>query len=73
MNENSDALLVTAPEAAKKLAISPRTLWGLTKSGEIACVRVGRRAIRYDVADLRRWIQTRKTEGAKSSFVSDGS
>jgi len=56
-------LLVTAREAADLLAISPRTLWTLTSTGEIACVRIGR-SVRYDVADLRVWIGTHKTGAA---------
>ena len=40
-------LLLRPPEAAEALAISDRTLWGLTKAGEIPCVRFGR-SVRYD-------------------------
>ena len=53
-------LLLKAPEAAKALSISPRTLWSLTDRGEITCVRIGRRAVRYDVADLREFINRQK-------------
>jgi excisionase family DNA binding protein len=60
MIENSCALLLTALQAAKALAISPRTLWSLTDSGEIPCVRIGR-AVRYDPVDLRAWIERRKS------------
>jgi excisionase family DNA binding protein len=64
MNENLDVLLLTAPEAARKLAVSERTLWGLTHRAEIPCVRIGR-AVRYDPADLRAWIAARKAETAR--------
>jgi excisionase family DNA binding protein len=60
MHENSQALLLTPPEAARALAISPRTLWGMTQSGEIPCVRIGR-SVRYDPADLRAWISAQKS------------
>ena len=60
MNVQSNALLLTVPEAAKALAISPRTLWSLTQSGAIPCVRIGR-SVRYDPADLKAWIESRKT------------
>lgn len=50
-------MLVTAREAARILAISPRTLWGST----IPKVRIGRRGVRYDVDDLRKYIAGRKT------------
>jgi excisionase family DNA binding protein len=59
MTGNSQALLLTAPEAAKALAISPRTLWSLTQRGDIPCVRIGR-SVRYDLEDLRAWIASRK-------------
>jgi excisionase family DNA binding protein len=49
-------LLLTAPEAARALAISERTLWGLTDRGEVPCVRIGR-AVRYALADLAAYIE----------------
>jgi excisionase family DNA binding protein len=50
-----EPMLLTARQAARALSISERTLWSLTKSGQIPAVRIGR-AVRYDPADLRRWI-----------------
>lgn len=52
-------LLLTLAEAAEALAISPRKLWGMTASGEISCVRLGR-CVRYPVDDLRQWIDDQK-------------
>ena len=60
--EATPRLLLTPREAAQTLAISPRKLWGLTKSGELPCIRIGR-AVRYDVADLHDWIKDRKEVG----------
>jgi excisionase family DNA binding protein len=51
--------LVTAPQASEILAVSPRTLWGLTASGEIPHLRIGR-CVRYSLDDLRNWIQQKK-------------
>jgi excisionase family DNA binding protein len=51
-------LLLRPREAAAALAISPRKLWSLTKSGEIQAVRVGR-AVRYQIEELRAWISRR--------------
>jgi excisionase family DNA binding protein len=48
-------LLMTPKQAAEALAISPRKLWGMTASGEIPHVRLGR-CVRYPVDDLRQWI-----------------
>ncbi len=52
-------LLLTPREAAQALRISERKLWGLTASGEIPCVRIGR-SVRYDINDLHAWIEERK-------------
>ena len=57
-------MLLKAAEAARFLAISPRTLWGLTKDGQIPAVRVGKRGVRYDPADLKAWADSQKTRGA---------
>lgn len=48
-------LLLTTPEAARNLSVSPRKLWALTASGEIPCVRIGR-AVRYSVNDLANFV-----------------
>lgn len=55
-----DKLLIKPSEAAAMLAISARTLWALTASGDLAAVRFGR-AVRYDPADLRAWIEAKKS------------
>ena len=59
-NETRIRLLLKPDEAAAALAISPRTLWGLTSNGELPCLRIGR-AVRYDPRDLTCWIDRRKT------------
>ena len=41
-----EPLLLRPKEAARTLAISPRSLWTLTNCGQIPCVRFGR-AVRY--------------------------
>jgi len=57
-------LLLRPKDAAKLLAISPRKLWALTACEAIPCVRIDR-AVRYDPADLRAWIATKKTGASK--------
>lgn len=52
-------LLLKPRAAATALAISPRKLWSLTNAGIIRCVRIDR-AVRYDPADLRAWIESKK-------------
>jgi excisionase family DNA binding protein len=48
-------LLLTPPEAAAVLSVSPRTLWGLTNCGKVRCVRLGR-SVRYALPDLERYV-----------------
>jgi len=56
-----EKLLLTGREAAKSLSICERTLYGLTKAGELPAVRIGR-AVRYSLDDIRAWIdRTKKT------------
>ena len=51
--------LLRSDEAAKLLAISPRTLWTLADDGEIPVVRVGR-SVRCDPANLQDCIERQK-------------
>ena len=51
-----ERLLLTSREASQAMGICQRTLYGLTKSGELPVVRVGR-AVRYSVDDIRDWIK----------------
>ena len=54
-------LLLKPADAARVLAIGERKLWELTNRGELAVVRIGR-AVRYPIADLRLWLESRKTK-----------
>ena len=53
-------LLLTTPQAAEALQISPRTLWALTARGEIPVVRIGR-SVRYPASALRTFVEARQT------------
>ncbi len=55
-------ILVDSQEASRLLAISPRTLWQLTKLGTVPSIRIGR-SVRYRIADLDSWTK-KQTEGA---------
>lgn len=57
--------LLTSREAAKVLSISPRKLWSLTAGGEIPHVRIGR-SVRYSMASLSEWIDSRTVRGQDS-------
>jgi excisionase family DNA binding protein len=55
-------LLLTPQQAAEALAISRRKLWGMTASGELPHIRLGR-CLRYPIDDLQRWIDEQKKGG----------
>ncbi|UCC99945.1 MAG: helix-turn-helix domain-containing protein [Phycisphaerales bacterium] len=55
----AEQLLLTPREAARTLSVCERTLYGLTKSGDLPCVRIGR-AVRYSTNDLRAFIEQKK-------------
>lgn len=59
-----DPILVPPRDAARRLAICERTLWGLTARGEIPCVRIGR-AVRYAVADLTAYVAAQRQAAAQ--------
>ena len=60
----SGLLLLTPKEAAKALSISARKLWGMTASGEICHVKIGR-SVRYDIRDLEAAVERMKKGGAE--------
>lgn len=57
--EQQDRLLLRAREAAALLNVSARTLWSLTKTGDVRSVRIGR-SVRYAPADLEAFVASRK-------------
>lgn len=61
-DHSKERLLVDALEAARLLMISTRTLWTLTRSGQLPAVRIGR-AVRYRPESLRKYAERR--EGKK--------
>jgi excisionase family DNA binding protein len=54
------APLLTVRETADLLRISERTLFTLTKSGEIPTIRIGR-GVRYDERDLAEWVNRKSS------------
>jgi len=56
MDGTTEKLLLTPREAAKALSVCERTLYALTKKGELPVVHIGR-AVRYSVADIKQWIK----------------
>jgi len=61
MDNTSDQppLALRPRDAARRLGISPRTLWEWTRAGIIPCVRIGsgrRKVVLYSVAELQSWL-----------------
>ncbi len=56
--------LVKIDRAARKLGSTPGTVRAWVARGQIPCIRLGTRAIRFSLRDLDRWIDARK-RGAK--------
>ena len=52
LNQDDEILLISAPIAAKRLGICPRSLYTLTKHGEIPFCKIGRRTL-YCPNDLK--------------------
>ena len=57
--QKAERLLLTERDAARALAVSPRTVWSLADSGQLPVVRIGR-AKRYDLRDIESLIQRLK-------------
>jgi hypothetical protein len=60
---STSPLLANERESARLLSISTRKMWQLGASGAIPFVKIGR-SKRYDVDDLRAYINAQKSEGA---------
>jgi predicted DNA-binding transcriptional regulator AlpA len=59
MNKIYEKILIKSGEASRQLAISQRTLWQITKDGQIPCVRI-KRMVRYDQEDITAYINGKK-------------
>ena len=59
--------LLDIQEAAKVLAISERTLYSLTKSGEIPALKL-QRAVRYRLSDLEEWAANKILQKPKTTI-----
>jgi excisionase family DNA binding protein len=58
---HSDRLAVRPREASAMLGISERTLWSLTKNGDVPCIRAGRVKL-YSLEALREWLAARASK-----------
>jgi excisionase family DNA binding protein len=58
----ADSLALRPRDAARALGVSERTLWTLTKQGQVPHLRLGK-AVRYPVHLLRQWMEERAVAG----------
>jgi excisionase family DNA binding protein len=56
-----EPLLIDSREAARLLCVSESTLTRLTRAGSLPAIQIGR-AVRFDLADLRAWIERSKSD-----------
>lgn len=59
-----NAALLSYPEAAARLGVSPKTLRRIVDEGAIPVVRPTEHTVRFDPADVDAFIASRKTEAA---------
>ena len=57
-----EPLLWTIRQTAAALGICAKSVWNLSRTGRLRAVKIGR-ATRYDVADVRAFIENAKIEG----------
>lgn len=57
-------LLVTE-EVARMVRLAPRTVQEATRRGEIACVRLGKRSVRYLLKDVLAWVEARRSSAPR--------
>jgi excisionase family DNA binding protein len=55
--------LLTAKQAAERLTISARTVFELTRTGQLPSIRIGG-SVRYALSDIEAFIASRRTGGA---------
>ena len=53
--------LLTAADVAEILGKHPRTILVLADRGELAAIRLGHRTVRFDPADVQRYIDRHRT------------
>ena len=63
MNER----LLKVPEVSNALGVHDMTVYLMIRRGEIAALKVGKRALRIPEAELQRWIDLKIATGTRSS------
>jgi len=63
---------LAAGQIAEMLGVKVTTVYAWTERGIIPCVRIGKRIVRYELAEVRAWIATRRVPGRTSKEVARG-
>ena len=58
---NSSPQLLTAQELARVLKLNPQTLYRLARRGVIPAIRIGKKSLRFDPAQVRTVLQAQTT------------
>jgi len=64
---NPSGGLLTYRQAAERLGLSHRTVQKLCAEGLIEAVRFGRRAVRFEPAEIERFIDSRRSPKGQSA------
>jgi excisionase family DNA binding protein len=56
---NDEAMAISYRDAARRLSVCERTVWGLVRDGHLQAVRIGR-SVRIPVAELERFVAGRQ-------------
>lgn len=54
--------IMTAKEAAKFLNLNVFTLYSYTRRKIIPSIRINKKLVRYDLEDLKRWVERQKVK-----------
>ncbi|MEI8191451.1 MAG: helix-turn-helix domain-containing protein [candidate division NC10 bacterium] len=55
--QNNSPQLLTAQELARGLKLNPQTLYRLARQGVIPAIRIGKKSLRFDAAQVRNALQ----------------
>jgi excisionase family DNA binding protein len=64
--------LLTVPEVAEILQVSPSTVYRRIKSGELPCIKLGHRQVRIKPEDLEAYIEAHRVVGKQAESQPEG-
>jgi len=60
---------LTADDIGALVGLDPQTIYDYAKRGEIACLRLSRKVIRFRVPDVERWLSERYSASGEASVA----